>query len=201
MAVFNENPFTWDNTSKTITSNIVDIVMESTMNISTSNFSDEMFISIARDSSQFPPVESFYLKPNVDNDTAKTKEFLKYHCLSRSNNYTSINFELQPADIGIKMVVYLKKGGKPDINVGDFEHSYELPDLTSCLVNDDVVYSSQDSFVDANNHDDVIFIHPSNCTRDPYTVFVSNTQLNGTGEYCFGELNCLILSSLKITNP
>ncbi len=141
MAVFQKNPFTWDNTSETITSNIVDIVMESNMNISTSNFSDEAFISVARDSSQFPAEESFYLKPSLENDTADTKEFLKYHCFSRSNNYTSINFELQPEDVGINMIVYMKKDGKPDITIGDFDHLYRLPDLSSCKVNDEIPFS------------------------------------------------------------
>ena len=161
----------------------MDIVMESNMNISTSNFSDEAFISVARDSSQFPAEESFYLKPSLENDTADTKEFLKYHCFSRSNNNTSINFELQPEDVGINMIVYMKKDGKPDITIGDFDHLYRLPDLSSCKVNDEIL-----SRHSSGDEDDVVFIHPSNCSRKPYTVFVPNTDMNGTGEYCFGEL-------------
>ena len=160
----------------------MDIVLDSKMNMSTSNFSNEAFISVARDSSQFPAVDSFYLKPSLENETANTKEFLKYHCLSRSSNYTSINFELQPEDVGIAMVVYIKKGQKPDITIGDFDHLYELPDLSSCKVNNDIP-----SHHSLGDEEDVVYINPSNCSRDPYTVFVPNTDLNGTGEYCFGE--------------
>lgn len=103
--MFSKNPFTWDNTSETITSHVVDIVMESNMNISTSNFSEEASMTVARDSSQFPEAHSFYMKPSETNTTANTKEYLKYHCFNRSSNYTSMNFEIHPEDIGIDLKV------------------------------------------------------------------------------------------------
>ena len=189
MAVFKKNPFTWDNTSKSISSNVIDVVMQSKMNISTSNFSEEAVINIARDSSQFPAIDSFYLKPSEENSTASTKEYLKYHCMTRSSNYTSINFEVQPEEVGIKFAVYMKKGGKPDIKRKHFDHSFELPDLSSCKINDESVLNTDIS--DEDSHD-VVYIHPSNCSRQPYNLFVPTTHLNGTGEFCFGEYKCTI---------
>ena len=103
--MFNKNPFNWDNTSETIASNVVDIVMESNMNISTSNFSSEASITVGRDLNQFPEADSFYLKPSETNATANTKEYLKYHCFNRSTNYTSMNFEIHPEDTGIHFKV------------------------------------------------------------------------------------------------
>ena len=105
--MFNKNPFNWDNTSDTITSNVVDVVMDSNMNISTSNFSDEASVIVARDVSQFREADAFYLKPSATNTTANTKEYLKYHCFNRSTNYTSMNFEIHPEDIGIHLKVML----------------------------------------------------------------------------------------------
>ncbi len=101
--MFNKNPFNWDNTSETITSNVVDIVMDSNMNMSSSNFSNDASITVARDSSQFPEADPFYLKPGETN--TNTKEYLKYHCFNRSSNYTSMNFEIHPEDIGIHLKV------------------------------------------------------------------------------------------------
>ena len=77
------------------------------MNISTSNFTEEASIIVGRDTSQFPDDKEFYMKPSQTNTTANTKEYLKYHCFNRSSNYTSMNFELHPEDIGIHLkVVY-----------------------------------------------------------------------------------------------
>jgi hypothetical protein len=164
----------------------VDVVLTSTLNISTSNFSEDALIKIARDPSQFPPTDPFYLKPNEKNFTSNTKDYFKYHCFTRSGEYTSMNFELHPEDPGIRFKVYLKKGGKPSVKDGDFMHFYELPDLSNCAVNNEDVFNSEfnESEEISNDH---VQIESKNCLKDPYTVFVSNADFNGTGEYCFGK--------------
>ena len=80
--------------------------------------------------------------------------------------------------------MYLKKGGKPDPKSGDYELLYKLPDLSTCKIGNDTVYVSDAQSDDA----ETIHIDPSNCTKDPYTVFVSNRDFNGYGEYCFGKI-------------
>lgn len=182
----NKNPFSWDNTSESITSNVVDIKLQSNMNISTSNTSEEFDITIPRDTTQFPEPNSFYLKPSHENTTAKTKEYLKYHRFERKSNFTSINFEMRPVDVGIQFRVYVKKGKKPDISKRDFDLSYELPNLASCLAGNE---SLSNSSADQLGSDVNISIHVDlrNCKRDPYTVFVSNVDMNGTGRYWFGR--------------
>ena len=189
MALFNQNPFTWDNTSKTITSNVVDIVLRSNLNLTFSNLSDEIAITVARDSSQFPEPDAFYLKPSETNETAKTKEYLKFHCFTRSSNWTSMNFQLHPEELGIHFKVYMKKGGKPDIKNGDFEFSFDLPNFNGCSVNSEEVFNSPAQFNESqNNVSQLIHIDPyKNCLKHPYTVFLSNTDFNGTGQYCFGK--------------
>ncbi|XP_028416899.1 polycystic kidney disease protein 1-like 2 [Dendronephthya gigantea] len=183
LAVFNKNPFNWDNTSETITSDVVDIVIDSKMNISSSNFSEEAGITVARNASQFPKPNGFYMKPSQTNSTASTKEYLKYHCFNRSSNYTSMNFEIHPDEIGIHLKVYLKSGGKPDIKSGDFDLSYHLPDLKSCSVPEGTIMNSE--ILHNHNFGQAILVDLKNCSRDPYTVFVSNQDLNDTGKHCF----------------
>ncbi len=190
MAVVNKNPFSWDNTtSKSLTSNVVDIKMQSNMNVSTSNLTEDFSITIPRDTTQFPEPDSFFLKPSHENTTAKTKEYLKYHRFERKSDFTSINFEMRPADPGIQFHVYLKKESKPDVMKRDYDLSYELPDLSSCLAgNESVSNSSVHSSESGVN--EPIYVDLRNCTRDPYTVFVSNVDLHGTGRYWFGKKIC-----------
>ena len=188
MAVFKDNPFIWDGTSENISSNVFDVVLSSTMNISTSNFSEDVSLKIPRDPTQFPPAYSFYLKPNEKNSTSKTKTYLKYHCFTRTSNYTSMNFEMYPEEPGIRFKVYLKKGGKPNVKDGDFMHFYELPDISNCTVNNENVFNSQFNESEENSTDH-LEIESKSCLKDPYTIFVSNTDFNGTGKYCFGKSN------------
>ena len=187
MAVVNKNPFSWDTTtSKSLTSNVVDMKIQTNMNVSTSNLTEDFSITIPRDTTQFPEPDSFFLKPSHENTTAKTKEYLKYHRFERKNNFTSINFETRPADPGIQFHVYLKKESKPDVMKRDYDLSYELPDLSSCLAgNESVSNSSVHSSESGVN--EPIYVDLRNCTRDPYTVFVSNVDLHGTGRYWFGK--------------
>lgn len=189
MAVFNKNPFTWDNTSRTVTSNVVDIVLESSMNMTFSNLSKDIAITVARDSSQFPEPDAFFLKPSEINTTANTKEYLKFHCYTRASNWTSMNFELHPEQPGVHFNVFVKKGGKPDVKNGDFDISFKLPDLSGCMVDNENVFNSQTQFNQSEPEDiEPIHIDPyKNCLRHPYTVFLSNTDLHGIGEYCFGK--------------
>jgi hypothetical protein len=79
--------------------------------------------------------------------------------------------------------VFLKKGGKPDAKTGDYEFAYKLPDVSTCKVGNDSVHTSQSQ----SGFDETVHIDPSKCAKDPYTVFVSNVDFNGTGEYCFGK--------------
>ena len=88
--------------------------------------------------------------------------------------------------------VFLKKGSKPDAKTGDYDFSYKLPDFSTCKVGNDSVYVSQSQ----SGFDEAIHIDPSNCTKDPYTVFVSNLDFNGTGEYCFGKFISVIFPPL-----
>ena len=81
--------------------------------------------------------------------------------------------------------VFLKKGGKPDSNAGDYDFSYKLPDFSTCKVGNDSVHVSQ---LESSSHE-AVYIDPTKCAKDPYTVFVSNLDFNGTGEYCFGTFN------------
>ena len=199
MAVFNKNPFSWDNTSKTVTSNVVDVVLESNMNMTFSNLSEEVAITVARDSSQFPEPDAFFLKPSETNKTANTTEYLKFHCFNRSSYWTSMNFELHPEELGVHMKVYLKKGGKPDVKNGDYEFSFELPDLSGCTVNNDNISNSRGhSDWSQLDESESVHIEPyKNCLRHPYTAFLSNTDFNGTGEYCFGKYINVSKTSLR----
>ena len=77
--------------------------------------------------------------------------------------------------------MYLKKGGRPVAENGDYNYSYELPDFSTCKVGNDSIYTSESK----TGYGEAVHIDPKNCLKDPYTVFVSNVDFNGTGEYCF----------------
>lgn len=78
----------------------------------------------------------------------------------------------------------MKKGGKPDPKTRNYDFSYKLPDFSTCKIGNDNIHVSDSQSDDA----ETLHIDPKNCAKDPYTVFVSNLDFNGHGEYCFGEL-------------
>ena len=105
--MFDNNPFTWDNSSQNVTSNVIDIVVESKrLNVSTSELTEDIAVTISRDPSQFRDVNnSFYLKPHGMNSSSKTRDYSKFHCFTRRSNYTAMNFEIKPEELGIHLNV------------------------------------------------------------------------------------------------
>ena len=99
--MFKDNPFSWSNASSKISPNVIDIVIESNLNITTSNMSEEIAITIDRDPGAFGEDTSFFLKPDEMNSTIYTRDYLKFHCFTRTSNYTAMNFELKPHNPGI----------------------------------------------------------------------------------------------------
>ena len=77
--------------------------------------------------------------------------------------------------------MYLKKGGKPNVMAGDYELSYQLPDFSSCSLENVNVKDSQSGDAEP------VHVDVNVCSSPPYTVFVSNLNFTGTGEYCFGK--------------
>jgi hypothetical protein len=125
--LFDKNPFSWDNSSQNVTSNVIDIVVESKhLNVSSSNLTEDIAITIPRDPFQFVDTNnSFYLKPHEMNSTSKTKEYVKFHCFTRRSNHTAMNFEMKPEDIGIHLNVSV--GGRtPIVVTSPFLKSFHL---------------------------------------------------------------------------
>lgn len=180
MGVFNKNPYTWDNTSNTVTSKIVSINLSSNKEIQLSNLTEDIAITISRDPSQFPKMNSFYMKPDQPDENFHGDLYLKYHCFNRTTRWTAMNFEIYPEDVSLDIKVYLKTGGKPDVRSGDYNLQYDLPDFSSC----DVGVDEQNT----TNENDTIVVDPyKHCAIYPYSVFVSNVDFNKTGEHCFGK--------------
>ena len=63
--------------------------------------SEDVAVTIFRDSAQFRDDDSFFMKPDEMNSTSNTREYLKYHCFTRKSNYTAMNFEVKPHNPGI----------------------------------------------------------------------------------------------------
>ena len=107
LALFDKNPFSWNNSSQNVTSNVIEIVVESNrLNISTSNLTEDILVTISRDPSQFNGVgTSFYMKPDEMNSTTNKKDYIKFHCFTRRSNYTGMNFEIEPEDVGLHLNV------------------------------------------------------------------------------------------------
>ena len=179
--MFNKNPFQWDNTSKTVTSKVVSVELTSNKEIQLSNLTEDIAITISRDASQFPKMNSFYMKPDKKDENFKGDLYLKYHCFNRTTRWTAMNFEIYPEDVSLNLKVYLKTGAKPDVRSGDYDLQYDLPDFSSC----DVVDADEQN---ATNKNDTIVLDPyKHCAIHPYSVFVSNVDFNETGEHCFGK--------------
>ena len=177
--MFNNNPYTWDNTSKTVTSTIASLDLTSSREIQLSNLTEDIAITISRDPRQFPKMNSFYMKPDKPYPDDVGKSYLKYHCFNRNSRWTAMNFELHPEDVSLSLKVYLKTGGKPNVRTGDFNLQYNLPDFKSCDLDMDGHNTSEDS--------GTVVIDPfSHCTRHPYSLFISNVDFNETGKHCFG---------------
>lgn len=73
------------------------------------------------------------------------------------------------------------------MKTGDFDLFYELPDLSSCKMENNANFTSPTFLEHLNDSDKPIYIDLRNCSRNPYTLFLSNQDLNGTGEHCFGK--------------
>jgi hypothetical protein len=76
------------------------------------------------------------------------------------------------------------------VKTGDYEFSYQLPDVGGCNLGN----------VSVNDHAEPVRIDVNECSTHPYTVFVSNLDFNGTGEYCFGNI-FVIMNILDIHSP
>lgn len=182
MEVFNNNPYSWDNTSKSVTSKIASLNLSSNKQIQLSNLTEDIGITISRDPSLFPEMTSFYMKPDKPDKDFDGHAYLKYHCFNRTSRWTAINFEIYPEDMSLDLNVYLKTGGKPDIKIGDFNLKYELPDFSTCDLELHEENTTQDN--------GTVVIDPfKQCALHPYSVFVSNVGFNETGEHCFGKQN------------
>jgi hypothetical protein len=180
MGVFNNNPYTWDNTSKTVTSKIASLNLGSSKDMQLSNLTEDIGITISRDPSQFPKITSYYMKPDKPVPNSDGKSYLKYHCFNRTTRWTAMNFEVYPEDVSLNLKVYLKTGGKPDVRTGDFDLLYDLPDFSSCEVevgDHNTTQANETIVVDPFRH----------CALHPYSVFVSNVDFNETGLHCFGK--------------
>ena len=88
-------------------SNVIDIVLESKhVNMSSANLTEDIAVTISRDPSRFHDVSgSFYMKPHKMNSTTNSKDYTKFHCFTRRSNYTAMNFEMKPEDIGLHLNV------------------------------------------------------------------------------------------------
>ncbi len=51
-------------------------------------------------------------------------------------------------------------------------------------MDNETIFNSQLHHPDAA---EPVYVDLRNCSREPYTVFISNQDFNGTGEYCFGK--------------
>jgi hypothetical protein len=105
--LFKDNPFTWDNTSSTISSNVIDIMVESILNISSSNMSEDVAVTIFRDPAQFGEDASFFLKPDEMNSTSNAKEYFKFHCFTRRSNFTAMNFEVRISLLDVRILMFV----------------------------------------------------------------------------------------------
>ena len=105
--------------------------------------SEDVAITINRDPSAFEEDSSFFLKPDKMNSTSFTRDYLKFHCFTRTSNYTAMNFEIKPHNHGINYNVS---------KISSFWGFFSMLILFSCVSNAKFSFISKEVFKNRKNH-------------------------------------------------
>ena len=172
MTSFNENPFTWDDSGKSIRSSVVDFSLKrddgTTLKIAGLKKPVELFIPVTRKDpkTENKSDEQYFVKPS--NGTSN----LQYHRIDIPSANSIVSFEIQP-EPGKFLEIFVTAEKKPTPT--DYHLKARVPDFSSCAT-----YSKSSGY--------------RNCSNNPYEVSLSS---NFTGK--IGILYIGIMFSTKST--
>lgn len=157
---FYENPFRWDESSREITSSVVDVKVKDDTGqfINVVNLTEEIELQIptkfSKANGQAP--QEFFAR--LDEET------MQHHSFKINREGDAIELNIHPVKATVIVRVFIKFEDKP--SAVDFDIEYRLPNYTSCDLSVEML--------------------PVNCTEDPFTLYLSSGYLTKLGVYYIG---------------
>ena len=178
-----KNVHTWSNTSKEVKSYSISLTLKDKDGkpLSTSNFSGYVDIYIARNASELPEEEEFYVIPLGD------RKYIQYHAIQVNSSNFSVHIQVRPKNESVgNLTVLLRYDERPTTET--FDYNWTVPDFSSCSFN----YSSS-GLSEASNATNSSMTNSTqtvvtrDCDRDPYLVSISNSMVTEMGTYYLGR--------------
>ena len=164
MTSFNENPYTWDESSKGIQSSVLDFSLkkEDGTALEVSNLEDpvELFIPVTRQREKGGNAsdENYFAKPSNGSNN------LRYHRINIPSANTIISFEIKPEQ-GEFLDIFVRAQKKP--TPSEYQYRTRVPDYSSCSA-----------------HSNSTGYHK--CSNNPYEVTMSSDITGKTGLHYIG---------------
>lgn len=161
MKTFTFNPYTWDESANEVTSGVVDFDIRG---VNVSGLSTPVSITVPSGN-----------KPNIPTDVNYTHYFMKpetvnVHVVSIEKLPTSLFLTVAPDNNSVSFELLVGFGKRPKAD--QYDRRFHLPDISTCSLSG----SSE------------LRTNLSNCTSNPFTVFLGEGIINSTGLYYFGVL-------------
>ncbi|XP_031571396.1 uncharacterized protein LOC116305596 isoform X3 [Actinia tenebrosa] len=179
MMAFDENPFTWDSSSKNVRSSVVEFKFKTSHGkvLDITGLSKPIELYIPQKLQEEPQnvnnsSNEYFVKPS------KNKKNIRSHQITIPSHDAAVSVTIKPQD-GINLVVYVRHLLKPTPDSYDLKKI--MPDYTSCL-NYDVEMGYQ------------------NCTDDPYTLTISSASTGEIGIHYIG-VQYTPVQSMDPVNP
>ena len=170
------NPFTWDESSKLVTTSILDVKVKHAKGgrqlINVSNLSEEIAIQIPFATLLPAPTLDVFFK-EADNES------IQYHTFEVEETGKAIEFYVKPQENQEKMTILIKYGEKPTML--EYDMNVKLPNYSSC------VFTMTSSFEDGN------------CSENPYSIFLPSTYLTQIGTYYVGVKYDIAIGNVSST--
>ncbi|XP_048576826.1 uncharacterized protein LOC5521481 isoform X2 [Nematostella vectensis] len=176
MPSFLKTPYAWMNSSSQIRSQSVGLSMTNSSGspLNTSHFEDYVDIFIPRDASEVPEPEIKNMRPYKEGVYRQDQKF------NLSSDEMSLHIELRPVNASHQYEACVRYRERPDLEQQPpvYIRKWTIPDFSSCQMRNITTERNGTNEVrpDELNVD-------RDCTQDPYTIHLSNSFLNDTGEY------------------
>ena len=154
MKSFLSNPYSWDDSAADVTSGAVSFDIQGVV---VSGLSNPISITMP-----------LTVKPSIPILTNETSHyFLKpstvhVHIISIEKSGTSVFVTIRPQDLSVSISLFVQFGKRPEAD--KYDKIFHLPDLSTC-------------------HSKEVMANLTNCSSDPFTVFLGDDVLNKTGLY------------------